>query len=103
MGGIAEDEPSVDRVDVCVEGDPGRESTQVVALEASWLSSPTRGDLGRGLEEGMGSTSHSHMLLSESLHNRLATCPLSHLVSKTPALYPSLQTELAHSLLSHQV
>lgn len=40
MGRIAEDEPSVDRVDVCVEGDPGRESTQVVALGGKLLVLP---------------------------------------------------------------
>lgn len=53
----------------------------------------------------MGSISHGHILLFESLYSRLATCPLSHQdrFSKTPALYPSPWSELTHSLLTHQV
>lgn len=33
---------------------------------ACWLSSPTQGDLGVGLEEGMGSIPRGHMLLLEN-------------------------------------
>lgn len=82
-----------------VEGDPGREGTQVVARGGKLDPPLTQGDLGLGLEEERGSISHGHVLLFESLYSMLATCPLSRQdkFPKHQALY-TLTPDGTHSL-----
>lgn len=72
---MTEGKPSAGRADLLWKGTQWWRALGEWPSEASWGSSPNQGDLGLGLEKGLPSIIHGHMLLLESPYSSLATWP----------------------------